>query len=416
MSNTTVTVIALVVAVLGFAAGRYSASVSEPAVMVSESADQPEASNPIRDAVMVPDPMARAARLATLLPTLGAESAPLAAAVIHARDLDLGAVELVLLVEFWSSHEPEAAARWALTRAPTAYRSAVTLPAVEAWARSDPQAALELVKVVNLVPGPNSKAAYISLVRGWVDSGQPGLEEYIQSLGVSFERQRALVAFIRRRIQREGVDSVMRWAEAIPDEDKRYKIAVFRQLGSELAQLDRAAAIRWCDAHCDGPYGSMMAQLVAQRWAAQDGPAAMQWVSQRPPGEEQKRAAEGAWRGFWQSDPEGFISWAAERFPDGVEPWFEPNVRLYAGALGRRDPEAAIGWALQIEDETARERVLTNVARRWRSRDVAAAEAWLERSPLSEEAREQARLPAKQAAAEGGAAGEAAPVEVEAPL
>jgi len=61
--------------------------------------------------------------------------------------------------------------------------------------------------------------------------------------------------------------------------------------------------------------------------------------------------------------------------------------------LAEDSPARAIEWAEQIEGSEEREIVLVDIARTWRERDEAAAEAWLLRSPLSEEAREKARTP-----------------------
>jgi hypothetical protein len=44
-----------------------------------------------------------------------------------------------------------------------------------------------------------------------------------------------------------------------------------------------------------------------------------------------------------------------------------------------------------VEDEKRREKSFIQLARRWRAQDPAAAEAWLQQSPLSEAARAKAR-------------------------
>jgi hypothetical protein len=52
-----------------------------------------------------------------------------------------------------------------------------------------------------------------------------------------------------------------------------------------------------------------------------------------------------------------------------------------------------VEWAQRIQREREREVVLIRIARIWRASDEAAADAWLEQSPLSEEARAKVHDP-----------------------
>jgi hypothetical protein len=175
-----------------------------------------------------PDAFARARRLSILLPTLGPEAVPEVRRALASPAVDRGAVEIVLLVQLWATHDPASAAHWAFTQAPPGFRAAATLPSVETWAGSDPEAALTWMRELPVAPGVTTMAAQIALVRGWFDSGRPGLEDYIQSLGPSFDRQRALSVFARKTIQRNGPIALMRWAESLPDEPQRFKLSAFR--------------------------------------------------------------------------------------------------------------------------------------------------------------------------------------------
>jgi hypothetical protein len=74
----------------------------------------------------------------------------------------------------------------------------------------------------------------------------------------------------------------------------------------------------------------------------------------------------------------------------------KPVLPVYARLLADDgSPLEAIEWAEQIESEEEREYVLTDVVRKWRRADEAAAEAWLLESSLSEAARARARGPAQ---------------------
>jgi hypothetical protein len=371
-----------------------SSDPAEGAAITAPGSDEPRP--PIEEVLREPDPFARAARLATLLPALGPEAVPEARIALKAGS-HLGSVEQELLVRYWATHDPESATQWATVSSPLGYRLALTVVAVELWARADPERALKQVQALGPGRGPNLEAAEIALVRGWFDSGDPGLWRYIRDLGLTNERQRALGIFARKMIQRDGPDAIVRWTEAIPDVDQRFKLAAFRQLASELTQWDPAAGVAWCDAHCEGPFGDNVREMVATRWAARDGLPAMRWLSTAPEGKSRDEAVRAAFRSWQRKDPEGLFQWMTERgIEASEEAWFRPVVGLYAMAISWEDPLGALEWAERIEDEEKRKRAVVTILRRWRDRDEAAAEAWLERSSLSEEAREEVRAPAPQ--------------------
>jgi hypothetical protein len=238
------------------------------------------------------------------------------------------------------------------------------------------------------------EAASRGLVLGWYEAGHPGLTQYIHDLDPGFPQQVALVTYLRAVAAREGVQAIMDWAESLPDEDAAFKLAVYRQVASALPLFDRASAMRWCDAHCDGPYGNNLRGVIAGRWMEEDGPGAFEWLRTAPEGHERDVAIRtnfAAWSGL---DAEAALAWMTEQTRGGELPaWLEPALPVYAVLLAESSPTAAIEWAQRIEKDVSREMTLIKIARRWRESDPAAAEAWLEASPLSAEAREQVRDP-----------------------
>jgi len=360
----------------------------------TEAEPASEAARAIDDALQQTDPFARAARLATLLPRLGGEATePARNALLSARR-DLDPVESLLLLRAWALNEPAKAAAWSLYRTPTSFRNPASILAVEIFAEHDPKSAADAVNNFSLLPGVNTGPVQVALFRGWYDSGEPGLLEYIETLGIGTAQQRGLAIYARRTAQRQGPAATIRWVESLPDEPKSFKLAAFRQAGSELAQLSPPDAVAFCDAHCDGPFGDSVRKLVAQRWAAQDGEAAMAWLASSQPGTQRDRAVNGAFSGWWRNDREGLIRWAEAQVATGVPDWMQPMLEFLAANVARIDsPEAGLEWVERIENPEIRERSMVNVALIWRKQDEAAADAWLAQSPLSEEAREAVRDP-----------------------
>lgn len=244
------------------------------------------------------------------------------------------------------------------------------------------------------IPSPFTRDAEIALVKGWFDSGKPGLEDYMKSLGVGFTQQRAVATYAHELANRDGVQAALDWATSVDDGDEAYKKAALRQTGSAVAMRDPLAAAAWCDRICDQKIATNLRAMVAQRWAAQDGRAAIEWVEKAPAGQERDWAARSAFWGWWRHDPEGFEAWLASAVDDGVPAWLDDAVEIYAAQLaGGSRFEEGIDWGGRILDDEARTRTLMNVARLWYRSDQAAAEAWLEKSPLSEENRDKVRHP-----------------------
>ena len=147
------------------------------------------------------------------------------------------------------------------------------------------------------------------------------------------------------------------------------------------------------EAHCDGPYGNNLRNVIGRRWAQSDGAAALEWLASAPEGHEKNVALRAAFAEWGQVDPRAALAWMAARTTGELDPWLRPIIPVYARLLAQESPADAIEWAERTEDAEEREVLLIKIARKWRERDAAAAEAWLAESPLSEEAREKARAP-----------------------
>jgi hypothetical protein len=239
-------------------------------------------------------------------------------------------------------------------------------------------------------------------VAGWYEAGHPGLTQYIHDLGGGFSRQIALATYLRAAIAKEGPQAVMDWAASVPDDDDEgYKLTVFRQVAAALALLDHEAAMRWCSAHCDGPYGNNLRSMIAGRWVEDDGPSAMEWLTTAPDGHERDLTIMTTLGVWGREDRDAALAWTAQQIDEDGEPpaWLKPALPVYARLLAEQSmlaaesPVVALEWAQRIEKPIQRDFSLITIARKWRERDEAAADAWLEQSPLSEEARAKVRDP-----------------------
>lgn len=357
-----------------------------------------EFSRRLAEVLAEPDPYQRARRLGALLPELGPEVVPEIRRTLNAFPMELGAVEYELLTRFWAAYDPEAATTWAFDRSsPPTFRTVAARIAIEAWAEKDPASALAAADeaLTMAVDQELARVIQVGLVRGWFRSDRAGLERYIYDLGHGTRRQRALFAYTLTIAASEGSEALIRWAESAPEDDERFKLNIYRQTMSALSIRDMDAAVRFCDHHCGGPYGSRLRLILARTRIrnGEDGGKVVEWIGRGLVLSEDDDVEElPLLFGFWAlRDRGGALAWMKEQIRSDAPPAWLPHLYAeYARQLGPEDPVEAIRWAEQVEGETDRERILIRIVRSWLKQDEEAAEAWLDRSSLSEAARRRA--------------------------
>jgi hypothetical protein len=93
-------------------------------------------------------------------------------------------------------------------------------------------------------------------------------------------------------------------------------------------------------------------------------------------------------------DQAGAKAWLGSLSPTAFH---DPALQAWAEEiLIYQEPLEALGWCERILDPARRQRCLESSARIWYVQDAVAAEAWLQQSPLDEEARSEVRGPARQ--------------------
>jgi hypothetical protein len=293
----------------------------------------------------------------------------------------VGEVAVVLLAEWWARFDPAGAFEWA-QRERMANAPLVTMAVVRAWAEREPEEAARAIG--GIANRERRRDAVDALVRGWNDSGEPGLVDYLSGLPPGIERQRAISVVARRKVYRDGLEETIRWAEALPDEPDRFKLNVFRRVASWAAEVDPQRAAAWAAQHGQEEYGKGLFRRVGTRWAQQDGAAAMSWLATLPAGHERDAAVQESYRAWLSREPEVAKDWlrAAK-----LEPWLEPALALYARSLAQESPEEALEWTARIRDPERRREATIKIGQYWHQVDPDAARAWLDRSDLPEKDR-----------------------------
>jgi hypothetical protein len=401
LSKTATALIGAVLAAAGFALGHWSASrPPQRAADAATPSGTDDARRAIAERIRAPASVENLEQLAHLLTQLGPEAIPeIPHAILHPGETLDGPRALVLL-QFWIDRDPQGAAAWTQKYSPLAYRTIALDPAIERIAESDPKLAVPFV-------GRGAAADRHLLkpfVRGWVRSGNPGVEDWIRNLGYGFKRQKALGAFARAKIEKDGTAAAIAWIEALPQTEDGFYDEAFLRVTEELTYADPAVGVDWYEKHRDGPNSKGLLAAVVDAWVGVDGPAAMRWLSQQPAGAERDNAVIDGVRWWGVADVEALKRWGRESGVDQIAPWFQPGLPIFARLYGNEEPSEGIRWGERIADPTTRSVTLVQIARQWHAADPAAAEAWIEKSPLSEEDRQSARtvnVPRAQAIAPG---------------
>lgn len=332
------------------------------------------------DILAVPDLRQRGPLLLALLDDLTPEDLPSVRASYESLRPNLDANAILALMDWWARFDPEAALAFAQSFGDIS--EIATIAVVRRWAQSDPTSAREQLEDSNATR--SQPRAVLALVRGWVESGHPGVWGYVESLPIGALRQQAIAVLIHQRLLREAPESVTRFVEALPDHGAhRFKLQAFRQTAAALALRHPEAATAWAERHADGPFGDSLLFKVALGWAFLDAEPAVHWLANLPAGDDQRDAMRTAY-GFWlQQDRERARTWLRESGES--RPALETAWSLLALDIGREDPEAGLEllFASNIEEDL-REKTSIALALTWLRMDHDAAQAWLDVSGLPE--------------------------------
>jgi hypothetical protein len=360
----------LVLALLAaFGLGRLTAAGKDPELSTIDS---------FRRALEDPNWLTRSYRFSGFLQGLSAENLPEALETLRPELAWLTTEELRLFMLAWSRFDAPGALEQTLSWPRPLNRNG-SGAAIYAWAMRDPSAA---VWALRSIEDPELEDFMEGrMIAGWAHGPYKlDASEYIASLPEG-PRRFSHIGMLAWELSKQGPEAVMRWAEAVPDEQVRYKAAVFLNASSTLAAVDPAGTARWLANHLSRDYTDGVMRVVARSWAKSDPTGALAWLMQLAPGERRDGSISNAFLVWLGASSEDASAWLRETTPDAA---LDSTLRVMVGRSRRDSPEQALAWAMAIDDAALRERVVTNTARHWLERDADSAQAWLAASDLSE--------------------------------
>ncbi len=309
---------------------------------------------------------------------------------LHRRNQDL---DRILIQSAWARADAPTATKWAIRREfVDIVRNAIFDDGVYEWARQDPEAVIGDMDIIRFSSAGWDKVMLRALVRGWFDSGKPGLEDFIRNLSRNGDdRQRAISEYIEIRLARDGAEPMIEWVKSLQG-NARYRAYAYSRLAADIAKVDPARAIAWCEEICDTKLGEDFPLWISSAWALSDGAGAMDWLLTLPDTVSARSGARASFRRFMKNSIEEASAWMDKRTEEERRnPILQGPVMMYSKSLSaRKQFEKSIEWAGYLKDDDERERVLEIAARRWLRNDREGAEAWLKDAPISEETKVRA--------------------------
>jgi len=331
-----------------------------------------------------PDVVVRTGQFVELLSGAPSHSAASLRDALFARKPQLDDVVVTLFATWWAQHDPDAA--WRDRVGPRMRGGPLWIRSVaRSWAIADPEAALQVARSFE-GPADHRVTGLLAAIEGAMESPRAidydGLFRTTQLLPRDRSHYEALDIIVNRMVERDGIDSTIRFTEAMRDDlpGEDLKAQTFRRLATAITNRDPERALLWAARHTGGPYGKHLIRRIGARWGWIDGKAAMEWARDLPADlENRDRVVLSTYRGWMTFDREQAQTWM--RSTEQTE-GLAPALEAFITDLGRSDPTEALEWVPRLQSESRRERSLIAIGRRWLAADPEGAARWLEEAAL----------------------------------
>jgi len=357
----------------------------------------------VRSALGEGGSLERAARTATLMQYLDADSLPEVVAVYDRMLSGLDECDIRPFVDAWTRFDPTAALDHTLSWPFANRRQFGVDAAIRGWALRDPFEALLVYEQVGVDHPSLREGIFKNLVVGWAQSGQRGLDSYLAGLS-PLARDEASGLVVGGLLRKGGAEPTLRWADTVlgnDDYDANFKKSAFRRAARSVARWYPERAAKWVVEHQGKSYADQGVRFVAEFWADRDGLAAMRWVLDQPAGKFRDEAMLRSFNRWSVWDPQGAEKWLLS---ETLTESHDPAIDTYARRIGSQMPREAVGWCERIADTDRRYGCLKVSASAWYWSNAVAAEEWMQTSPLSEDDRRAVRTPkARKKRARGAA-------------
>jgi hypothetical protein len=334
-----------------------------------------EATQSLSDALDNKDLLARMYGVAKTLEKLNPDNIDQNLAMFEKKQSVMNDTEVRAFITAWARFDPEAAFAWASGLGWFTKGKFVPV-ALGAWATVDPQGAVEALDAMPKGTRGGQKFRG-ELVKGWILGGDPdGATEYILSLGPAkgFQQTFNQMAVL---IAKDGVDTVIDWAEAMPEggDESWAREAAFRAAVDAVAKRDRSRAVVWYEAHREFEYAAAALKTLSWEWVWNGDPAELfEWLQEQPAGKLRVETVRQSYRQWLERDAREAIAWLRST---ELTPALDPALAVFARRESRTSAKEAIEWANRIDDQATRRMTLVPILRILAKEDPATALEWM---------------------------------------
>ena len=281
-------------------------------------------------------------------------------------------LEMKLLMRSWAAFDPQSALAYANDKldAKSERRFAVA-EALAEWAARNPQQAFQWAKE-NHDGKSQDNPLLAGVIKGIAEKDLEEASQMFFELPEGNARWQASHHLINKLGER-GPDSLIAWANKIPQDEGALRGSLLGQIGSAIAKQDPARAAKWAATQELGDATQRVVNTVLSHWISKDASSAAEWSAtiENP---SDRRFAMTQIANYWGvRDPVAAAEWL-NRFPASRD--MDPVVGAFVSRISGRDPQGAVNWALSIVDQTSKDAALRQALTAWRRVDKTAAEQW----------------------------------------
>ncbi len=332
-------------------------------------------------------PFERIAGVSQLLERLGQDELEVARAVFESPALAPSAADMAVFVAWWSRFDAPAAFGWTSQNAKSGGSFAVVF---EQWGRDDPVGAALLLGAGGRVDAGFLQDSNVALLRGWLESGKPGMRSYLSSLAGSKSGVKVLESFGRIVVARRGPKGTIEYLDSLSGNEPQLMGKLLFAFARPITRASPEAGVALFERYEGQQLGVNLLISIGEGWVdARGGESAMTWVWEQKDHPRLKAALGSVYRRWIKQDEEAAMSWMEER-TDFIPPELESALITYLGKKSQEDILRALELRKWIRQGLVRRDVTMKLLRDWRRRDPDAANEWIDNATtLSDYVREQ---------------------------
>jgi hypothetical protein len=188
---------------------------------------------------------------------------------------------------------------------------------------------------------------------------------------------------IAREWAARDLAAVERWVRTI--DDPRLRTNAIRAVDNVMSGNEAEIASAWARRlAADGRDGPRLSDVVVRHWGRTDIDGAISWTNSLERDDDVARAVSAIASAFAAKEPQEAAEWAAE-FPAGEAR--DQALMISTNHWGTKDAPAAVRWLKGLDDPSLLEASFPSLAASWYDQNPAAALAWIDSAPVSEQLR-----------------------------